>query len=272
MRRRYEETKSDKRSEPGLTEDYSSETSSDREEIVDDTSKDKLPTQPILAKPKMGFKLDLSKCKIDNTQEIGVEISIYVPIIKVEAKVKKKPTAHEINTSEWDSKTSIARDILNYSNKNSEADSTKEYEQLLSSLNEILGIEIAPNTSVVTVRNLITDFVEREKAEKEDYKTQCNELKKILKAEKESHADTTKRLVIANESVSKLLNENKISKAKIEELQSLNIELSGQRSELSKGNNKLLLDFVIDSKDSIDESKYRKDENGRNSLVYCSRL
>lgn len=74
VRRRYEESKSDKRSEPGLTEDYSSETSSERDG-PEEGLKDKLPVQAAPAKPKMAFKIDISKCKIDNAPEIELEIS-----------------------------------------------------------------------------------------------------------------------------------------------------------------------------------------------------
>jgi len=240
VKRRYEESKSDKKSEAGLIEDYSSETSSDREGNTKEGSKEKIPVQPILVKPKIGFKLDISKCKIDYAQEIGVEISISFLIINVEGKVRKKPVI-----SDRDSKSSMEKET---SIKNS--NTTQEYEVLLSSINEILGLKISPNDSVTAVRSLLTSFIEKEKEIKESHFSQCNELKTMLKTEKENHEETKKELKRVKETMNNLLEENKQIRIKIEKYVSEEKNYSNRKSK-----DKLKAEDILDSKDSIDESK-----------------
>eukprot|EP00826_Nyctotherus_ovalis_P035717 TRINITY_DN3090_c0_g1_i2.p1 TRINITY_DN3090_c0_g1~~TRINITY_DN3090_c0_g1_i2.p1 ORF type:complete len:186 (+),score=25.90 TRINITY_DN3090_c0_g1_i2:1213-1770(+) len=114
-------------------------------------------------------------------------------------------------------------------------------------------------------------FVEREKAEKEECLAQCNELRKLLKAERENHADTRRRLKLAHESTTQLLSENKAMKEKIEELENQQSEMSEQRGYANKGSKaKLVPEFELDSKDSIDESKClfkKRDTIGLNQPV-----
>lgn len=166
------------------------------------------------------------------------------------------------------------RDSKSSAEKESSAkgqESGKEYEELLNSVNEALGLDISSNSSVATIKDLMIAFVEREKAEKEECAAQCSELRKLLKAERESHADTKRRLKLAHESASKLLGENKAMKGKIEELESQQSEMSEQRGRVSKGSKaKLVPEFELDSRDSVEESKSvfkKRDTIGLNQPV-----
>lgn len=191
--------------------------------------------------------------------------------MKIEAKVKKQPVVPELKLPERKSESSIEKES-SINNTESECKGDYKYNELLGYINKTLGFQVSCDAPLDTIKNHIAAFIERERLEKEDCLSYCNELKNSLQLERENHMNTKGKLKSSNEQIRKLNNENKIAKLKYEEIQEKYrkaLEFSSITNE--DDNTKLITELESRSKDLFDDYKHTtKDENLIHSSVYST--